>query len=49
MADAPKKISIIDNPSISELYANKLIATSFDGGAVTITLGTTRISARAGW
>ena len=42
MADAPQKFNIIDNPSIGELYANKLVATSFDGGAVSITLGTTR-------
>jgi hypothetical protein len=42
MADAPQKPNIIDNPSVGELYANKLIGTSFDGGAVSITLGTTR-------
>lgn len=42
MVDAPKKFKIIDNPSIGELYANKLIAASFDGGAVAITLGTAR-------
>ena len=42
MADAPQKLKIIDNPSIGELYANKLIAASFDGGAVVITLGTMR-------
>ena len=42
MAEAQQKFKIIDNPSIGELYANKLVATSFDGGAVSITLGTTR-------
>jgi hypothetical protein len=42
MAEAQQKFKIIDNPSIGELYANKLIAASFDGGAVAITLGTSR-------
>jgi hypothetical protein len=37
-----QKLQIIDNPSIGESYANKLVAASFDGGAVVITLGTTR-------
>ena len=48
MADAPKKFDIIDNPSVCELYANKLIATSFDGGAVSVTLGTTRLMPEKG-
>jgi len=38
----PQKLKIIDNPSIAESYANKLIAASFDGGAVVITLGAMR-------
>jgi hypothetical protein len=38
----PEKVKVIDNPSVKESYANKVIATSFDGGAVVITLGTTR-------
>src|SRR5262245_25079080 len=38
----PQKVEVIDNPSIKESYANKVIATSFDGGAVVVTLGTTR-------
>ena len=37
-----QKLKVIDNPSIGETYANKLVAASFDGGAVVITLGTTR-------
>ena len=41
MAD-PQKLKVIDNQSIAELYANKLVAASFDGGAVVITLGTAR-------
>jgi hypothetical protein len=36
MTDEPRKFEIIDNPSIAESYANKLIAASFDGGAVVI-------------
>jgi hypothetical protein len=42
MADEPQKFEIVDNPSVGESYANKLIAASFDGGAVVITLGTAR-------
>jgi hypothetical protein len=42
MAEAKQKFKIIDNPSVGELYANKLITASFDGGAVAITLGTSR-------
>ena len=38
----PQKVVVIDNPSVKESYANKVIATSFDGGAVVVTLGTTR-------
>jgi hypothetical protein len=39
---AKPQVEVIDNPSIKESYANKVIATSFDGGAVVVTLGTTR-------
>jgi len=42
MADQAASFEIIDNPSIAESYANKLISASFDGGAVVITMGTTR-------
>jgi hypothetical protein len=42
MADQVPKFKIIDNPSVAESYSNKLIAAFFDGGAVVITLGTTR-------
>jgi hypothetical protein len=38
-----KKFKIIDDPSVRESYANKLISASFDGGAVVLTLGTTRL------
>jgi hypothetical protein len=39
----PQKLKVIDNPSVGELYANKLVAASFDGGSVVITLGTARV------
>jgi hypothetical protein len=42
MGEEPPKFKVIDNPDIREAYGNKLIAASFDGGAVVITLGTAR-------
>jgi hypothetical protein len=42
MADQPPKFKIIDNAAVVETYANKLVAASFDGGAVVLTLGATR-------
>ena len=44
----PQKIKVVDNPWISECYANKLVAASFDGGAVVITLGATRYVPESG-
>ena len=44
----PQKFKIIDNPSVAETYANKLVAASFDGGAVVITLGTMRFVPQQG-
>lgn len=44
----PQKFKIIDNPFVAETYANKLIAASFDGGAVVITLGAMRFEHGAG-
>ena len=41
MADQAPKFKIVDNAAIIETYANKLIAASFDGGAVVLTLGST--------
>ena len=43
MADTQQKPKIEDDPSILETYGNKLVSTSFDGGAVVITMGTARI------
>lgn len=42
MSEEAQKIRISDDPSIRELYANKLISLSFDGNIVSVTLGTTR-------
>ena len=42
MVDEAPKFQIIDNPSVAETYANRLITASFDGGAVVVTLGATR-------
>ena len=42
MADEAPKFQIIDNSSVAESYANRLVAASFDGGAVIITLGAAR-------
>src|SRR5262245_12317452 len=39
---ADKQLRLVDNANITEAYANKLISASFDGGAVIVTLGTTR-------
>ncbi|MDJ0511973.1 MAG: hypothetical protein QNJ62_00865 [Methyloceanibacter sp.] len=35
-------MTVVDDTTIRENYANKLVATTFDGGALSITLGTTR-------
>jgi hypothetical protein len=42
MADIQQKPKIEDDPSILE-NLRKLVSTSFDGGAVVITMGTARI------
>jgi hypothetical protein len=39
MAEQPKPL-IVDNPTVPVAYANKFIASSFDGGAVSLTFGT---------
>jgi hypothetical protein len=39
MADQPKPL-IVDNANVPVAYANKFIASSFDGGAVSLTFGT---------
>jgi hypothetical protein len=37
------KPRVVDNAAVGELYANKVISTSFDGGALILTIGVTRI------
>jgi len=48
MADQAPQFKIVDNAAIIETYANKLIAASFDGGAVVLTLGSTRFVPESG-
>jgi hypothetical protein len=38
------KFKIVDDPTVSEVYANKLVAAFFDGAALVITLGATRFT-----
>jgi hypothetical protein len=42
MADTQQKPRVEDDPRVLEVYGNKVVSTSFDGGAVVITIGTTR-------
>jgi hypothetical protein len=42
MASPLKGLRVVDNPTVREDYANKLVSTMFDGGAVTITMGIAR-------
>jgi hypothetical protein len=42
MADTQQKPRIEDDPRVLEVFGNKLVSTSFDGGAVVITIGTAR-------
>ncbi len=35
---------VIDDPTVREVYANKIVSAQFDGGTVMITLGATRIT-----
>jgi hypothetical protein len=44
MAEQKQKFRIQDNSTVVETYANKFIGSSFDGGAVMLTFGTTRFS-----
>src|SRR5262249_23898741 len=40
MADTQPKPQIIDNPNVHAVYANKFVVGSFDGGAISLVLGT---------
>lgn len=41
--ESHKKPRVYDDPTIREVYANKLVSASFDGGPFVLTLGVTRI------
>lgn len=38
-----KSSAIFDDPSVKEIYANKLVGTTFDGGTLSITMGVARV------
>lgn len=38
-----KSFKLVDDPSVKELYVNRLVSASFDGGALTVTMGVARI------
>jgi hypothetical protein len=38
------KSRVIDSPDNTEIYANMIVGTSFDGSAIIVSLGTTRIT-----
>jgi hypothetical protein len=42
MTEAAQKPKVIDNPDVTEVYANKFISAAFDGGAVSLTFGCIR-------
>ena len=48
MTEERQSFEIIDNPLVTEIYANKLVSVSFDGGAVVITVGTLRMLPQSG-
>jgi hypothetical protein len=37
------KPRVVDNAAVGELYANKVISTTFDGGSLILTVGVTRV------
>jgi hypothetical protein len=43
MADHPNKPRVVDNPDVGEIYVNKTIGCSYDGGAISVLLGCSRI------
>jgi hypothetical protein len=42
MTDKKPQMAIVDDPPAKEIYANTLIGTTFDGGALSVTLGVGR-------
>jgi hypothetical protein len=43
MPDSPLKPRVVDNPDVSEVYVNKTIGCSFDGGAISVLVGCSRV------
>jgi hypothetical protein len=43
MPDSQQKPRVVDNPDVSEVYVNKTIGCSFDGGAISVLLGCSRV------
>jgi hypothetical protein len=43
MADKQPSFSIKDDPGVTEIYANKIVSTTFDGHTIAITFGAGRI------
>ena len=43
MAGDQQKPRIVDNPQVREIYINKTIGVSYDGGTIGLTLGCTRV------
>lgn len=42
MTNQKPQMAVVDDPSVREVYTNKVIGTTFDGGALSITLGVGR-------
>ncbi|ODS02834.1 hypothetical protein AUC71_13115 [Methyloceanibacter marginalis] len=38
-----QSVQIVDDPSVKEIYVNKLVSAAFDGACVSITLGVARV------
>jgi hypothetical protein len=43
VAEQKQKPRIIDDPAVAEAYSNRLVSITFEGGAVVLTLGVTRM------
>jgi hypothetical protein len=43
MSDDSHKPRVIDNPDVGEIYANKTIGASFDGGGISVLVGCSRV------
>ena len=43
MAGNQQKPRVVDNPNVQETYVNKTIGASFDGSAISLILGCTRV------